>query len=110
MPPWLVRRSSSSQAPRPSPARARRSTSASPPAPDGARVFHVGVMLGRAEPFLRAQVVNVEPHDVGGYLQRLGWRWDVEVPVGLAYALRPLAHRLALCVPSASACRRRSGL
>ncbi|MFL5865796.1 MAG: hypothetical protein ACJ766_01695 [Thermoleophilaceae bacterium] len=65
---------------------------------DGSHVSHVGLMLGRAAPFLRVNVARLEPEGLGDYLDRVGWPGRPAEPVELMERLDPLADEVTICL------------
>jgi hypothetical protein len=78
--------------------------------PEGADVAHIGLMLRDPAPYVRLQVMPVEPDQLGGYLRTVGWEHDPAQAVEIAHALRPHADRLALCLDVAEQVGHRLGL
>jgi hypothetical protein len=66
--------------------------------PDGAYVSHLGLMLGRAAPFLRVNVKRLEPGDLEGYLREVGWPGRPDAAVELMRELHPLVDGVAVCL------------
>jgi hypothetical protein len=66
--------------------------------PDGARVSHIGLMLGRDTPSLRANVKNLSGEALPVYLREIGWPGALGDAVDLFATFRPLVDRVALCL------------
>jgi hypothetical protein len=77
--------------------------------PAGADVAHIGLMVRDPSPYVRLQVMPVEPEELGAYLRAVGWEHDPAEAVEVARALRPHADRLALCLDVAEEVGRRLG-
>jgi hypothetical protein len=66
--------------------------------PAGARVSHVGVMLGRSMRALRVHISGVPLGEFGEYLADAGWPGDVERAVAIARLLLDHGDSVVLCL------------
>ena len=64
----------------------------------GAFVSHLGVMVGRASPFVRMNVKRLEPAALDAYLRGVGWAGDGDHAAALLRRLRARADAVTVCL------------
>jgi squalene-hopene cyclase-like protein len=86
----------------------RRCFDATPPG--RSRIGHLGLMLGRAAPFMRVNVGGLTADDVVPYLDRVGWPGDRDAAAALFARFHPLVDGVTLCLDVGEAIGPRLGL
>jgi hypothetical protein len=78
--------------------------------PPGGRLFQIGVMLSRTQPFLRLCVKGIPIMDIPGYLEGIGWRGARCELDALLAAIAPLIDDVMLDLDLEDGIRERIGL